>query len=174
MDAYQNLMERRSCRKYKVDMVPDELIEKIIQAGLYAPSGKGTQTVTFVAITNQEVRNKLAKVNGEIAGSKPEVDQFYGAPVAIAVLAPKDHYAILQDGALALENLMLAAHSQGLGSCWINRAKETFEKEEWQEWLHQVGLEGTYEGVGFCILGYPEGDALPAAPRKPNRVFWCK
>ena len=174
MDAYEYLMERRSCRSYKEDIVPQDILEKIAQAGIYAPSGKGTQTVIVVTVTNQEVRDALSEKNRQIGGWDQGFDPFYGAPVVMAVLAPKDHYAKIQDCSLTMENLMLAAHSFGLGSCWINRAKETFEEATWQEWLVSLGIEGDYEGVGFCIVGYPEGPALPAAPRKPNRLFWCK
>lgn len=175
MDAMQNLLERRSVRKYKVDPIPQEVLDRIIQAGLMAPSAKGMQKAIIVAVTNKEVRDRLSETNRKYGGWDQGFDSFYGAPVALVVLAPKDYYATVQDGSLVLGNLMLAAHEQGLGSCWINRAKETFEESDWQDWLHTLGVQGDYEGVGICALGYAEGPISgPGASRKDHRLFWCK
>ena len=71
-------------------------------------------------------------------------------------------------------NLMLAAHALGVASCWIHRAKEEFELPEGREILKQLGIEGDYEGIGHCILGYADCPELPAAPRKENRVYYIK
>ena len=73
-----------------------------------------------------------------------------------------------------MENLMLAAHAEGLGSCWINRARQEFETPEWQAWLKDIGVEGEWEGVGHCILGYTDGNEPEPAPRKENRVYRVK
>ena len=110
MDAMQNLLERRSVRKYKVDPIPQEVLDKIIQAGLMAPSAKGMQKAIIVAVTNKEVRDRLSETNRKYGGWDQGFDPFYGAPVALVVLAPRDHYATVQDGSLVLGNLMLAAH----------------------------------------------------------------
>lgn len=168
----QALKERRSVRKYKADMVPQELIDKVIDAGLYAASGHGTQEVIIVAVTNKEVRDKLAKMNREILGTNS--DSFYGAPVVLVVLGPKSNKLTPYDGSLVMGNLMQAAHAVGLGSCWINRAKEEFASEEGKQLLKEWGIEGEYEGVGHCILGYTDGPVPQAAPRKANRVFYVK
>ena len=168
----QALKERRSVRKYKADMVPQELIDQVIDAGLYAASGHGTQEVIIVAVTNKEVRDKLAKMNREILGTNS--DSFYGAPVVLVVLGPKSNKLTPYDGSLVMGNLMQAAHAVGVGSCWINRAKEEFASEEGKQLLKEWGVEGEYEGVGHCILGYTDGPVPQAAPRKANRVFYVK
>ena len=168
----QALKERRSVRKYKADMVPQELIDQVIEAGLYAASGHGTQEVIIVAVTNKEVRDKLAKMNREILGTNS--DSFYGAPVVLVVLGPESNKLTPYDGSLVNGNLMQAAHAVGLGSCWINRAKEEFASEEGKQLLKEWGIEGEYEGVGHCILGYAYGPVPQAAPRKANRVFYVK
>lgn len=168
----QALKERRSVRKYKTDMVPQELIEQVIEAGLYAASGHGTQEVIIVAVTNKAVRDKLAQMNREILGTNS--DSFYGAPVVLVVLGPKSNKLTPYDGSLVMGNLMRAAHAVGLGSCWINRAKEEFASEEGKQLLKEWGIEGEYEGVGHCILGYVDGPVPQAAARKVNRVFYVK
>ena len=168
----QALKERRSVRKYKADMVPQELIDQVIDAGLYAASGHGTQEVIIVAVTNKEVRDKLAQMNREILCTNS--DSFYGAPVVLVVLGPKSNKLTPYDGSLVMGNLMQAAHAVGLGSCWINRAKEEFASEEGKQLLKEWGIEGEYEGVGHCILGYTDGTVPQAAPRKANRVFYVK
>lgn len=168
----QALKERRSVRKYKADMVPQELIDQVIDAGLYAASGHGTQEVIIVAVTNKEVRDKLAQMNREILSTS--IDSFYGAPVVLVVLGPKSNKLTPYDGSLVMGNLMQAAHAVGLGSCWINRAKEEFASEEGKQLLKEWGIEGEYEGVGHCLLGYADGPVPQAAPRKANRVFYVK
>lgn len=117
---------RRSIRGYKKDMVPEELIAEVVEAGTYAATGMGRQSPIILAVTNKEVRDRLSKVS-EIMGTTR--DPFYGAPVVLVVLADKSRPTYLYDGSLVMGNLMLAAHSLGLGSCWIHRAKETFERE---------------------------------------------
>ncbi len=168
----QALMERRSIRSYKPDMVPQELIDQVIEAGLYAASGHSEQDSIIVAVTNKEVRDKLSQMNRAIMGTKS--DTFYGAPVVLIVLAPKSNKNGIYDASLIMGNLMQAAHAVGLGSCWINRAKQEFESEEGKQLLKDWGIEGEYEGVGHCILGYINGKVPPALKRKPNRVFYVK
>lgn len=168
----QALLERRSIRSYKPDMVPQELIDKVIEAGLYAASGHGEQDSIIIAVTNKEVRDKLSQMNRAIMGTKS--DTFYGAPVVLIVLAPKSNKNGIYDASLIMGNLMQAAHAVGLGSCWINRAKQEFESEEGKQLLKEWGIEGEYEGVGHCILGYINGKVPPALKRKPNRVFYVK
>lgn len=168
----QALLERRSIRSYKPDMVPQELIDQVIEAGLYAASGHSEQDSIIVAVTNKEVRDKLSQMNRAIMGMKS--DTFYGAPVVLIVLAPKSNKNGIYDASLIMGNLMQAAHAVGLGSCWINRAKQEFESEEGKQLLKDWGIEGEYEGVGHCILGYINGKVPPALKRKPNRVFYVK
>ena len=168
-EVLKNIKERRSIRKYKEDMVPKEIIEKIVEAGMYAPSGMGMQSSIIIAITNKNLRDKLSKLNAKIMGV--DTDPFYGAPVVLVVLAKKDIPTHVYDGSLVMENLMLAANSLGIGSCWIHRAKEEFETEEGKEILKSLGIEDEYEGIGHCILGYKDEEGN-LKPRKDNFVYY--
>lgn len=171
-EVLKAMKERRSVRKYKSDMVPKELIDQVIEAGLYAASGRGQQCPIIIAVTNKEMRDRLSQVNAQIMGSTS--DPFYGAPVALIVLADKNWPTYVYDGSLVMGNMMLAAHELGLGSCWIHRAKEEFEMEEYQKLLADLGVEGEYEGIGHCILGYADCE-LPNAPeRKTGRVYYIE
>lgn len=163
---------RRSIRKYKPDMIPQEMIERICEAGTYAASGKGRQPCKIIAVTDKALRDKLSKMNGEILGTNS--DPFYGAPVVLVVLADKSFNTYVYDGSLVIGNLMLAAHSEGIGSCWINRAKEEFESEEGKRILEDLGITGNYEGIGHCVLGYIDGSVPEAAPRKKDFIHYVK
>ena len=165
----ETIKTRRSVRKYKPDMLPREIIDQIIEAGLYAASGMNTQNTVIVAITDKATRDRLSRDNAAVMGS--DRDPFYGAPVVLVVLAEKGRGTYIHDGALVMGNLMLAAHALGVGSCWIHRARETFDQPEWKEWLASLGLEGEYEGIGNCILGYTDGDEPAAPARREGRVF---
>ena len=173
-ECYESLLNRRSVRKYKAEIPPKEEIEKIIQAGLYAASGKGLQSSVVVAITNRELRDRLMEMNRVIGGWKEGFDPFYGAPALLIVLSDRGDYNHVPDGALVMGNMMNAAHALGLGSCWINRARQEFETEEGKAILKSLGIEGDYEGIGHLIVGYPDGDAPKPAPRKPGRVYWAE
>ena len=172
-EVIRAMLERRSIRKFKPEVPKKEDLEQIIEAGLYAANGMGRQAAIVVAVTNREIIEKLSKVNAEIWG-KEGIDPFYGAPAILIVLAEKDWRNAAYDGSLVMGNLMLAAHSLGLGSIWINRAKQEFEMEEWKAWLKSIGVEGEWEGIGHCAVGYIDGDIPKAAPRKSNRVFWAE
>lgn len=173
MNAILEAMEkRRSIRKYKPDMVPQEAIDQVIRAGLFAASGMNRQDTIIVAVTNKDVRDRLSKANAEIMGVQS--DPFYGAPVVLVVLGNKAMPTEVYDSSLAIGNMMLAAYSLGLGSCWIHRAREEFEKPEWKQFLKDQKIEGDWEGIGHVILGYADGDAPKAHERKPGRVFYVK
>ena len=145
---------RRSIRKYKPDMIPEEM---------------NRQSPVIIAVTNKEVRDRLSKLNAEIMGT--DSDPFYGAPVVLIVLADKSSANYIYDGSLVMGNLMLAAHSLGIGSCWIHRAKQEFERPEGKEILKTLGIEGDYEGIGHCILGYADGEYPKAPERKKDWVY---
>ena len=164
------MINRRSVRKYKTDMIPRDIIERIVEAGTYAANGRGHQASIILAVTNKELRDKLSEMNRKIGGWDEGFDPFYGAPVVLVVLAEKDWPTHVYDGSLVMGNLMLAAHTEGIGSCWIHRAKEEFESDEGKALLRQWGIEGDWVGVGHCILGYPAADPKPAAPRKPDYI----
>ena len=166
--------ERRSIRKFKPDMPKKEDIEQIIEAGLYAASGRGKQAGLIIAVTNSDLIERLRCMNREIMGAPQTYDPFFGAPVVLIVLANREVATYVYDGSLVMGNLMLAAHKEGVGSCWIHRAKEEFETEEGKALLRSLGIEGDYEGIGHCILGYPEGDLPEARPRKENYVYYIR
>ena len=171
-DVLETIKSRRSIRKYKSDMVPQDKLEKIIEAGTYAATGMGKQSPIIVAVTNKELRDKLSAMNAKIMGTN--TDPCYGAPVVLIVLADKSRPTYLYDGSLVMGNLMLEAEAQGIGSCWIHRAKEEFESEEGKEILKSLGIEGDYEGIGHCVLGFADGPAPKAAPRKDSYVYYVK
>ena len=168
----KELFERRSVRSYTQEMIPRDVLERIIEAGTYAPTGRNLQAPIIIAVTDKELRDRLSKLNAEIMGT--DSDPFYGAPVVLIVLADKSVPTYVYDGSLVMGNLMLAAHSEGIGSCWIHRAKEEFELPEGKEILQKLGIVGDYEGIGHCILGYPDGGIPEARPRKENYVYWIE
>lgn len=168
------IKERRSIRSFKPDMPKREDLEQIIEAGLYAANGMGRQATITVAVTNKALRDRLSAVNAKIGGWKEGFDPFYGAPAVLIVLSEKDWVNRVYDGSLVMGNMMLAAHALGLGSIWIHRAREEFEMDEWKQLLKELGVEGEWEGIGHCAVGYVEGNLPEAAPRKANRVYWAE
>ncbi len=168
-EVIRAMEERRSVRAYTDEVPSTEQIEAVIEAGLWAASGMGQQDPIIVAVTNRELRDRLSAMNAEIIGD-PDRDPFYGAPVVLVVLAPRDQRNRVYDGSLVMGNLMLAAHALGLGSCWIHRAREEFDTPEGKAILAELGIEGDYEGIGHCILGYP-AEVPEAKPRREGRVF---
>ena len=171
-ETIENLKTRRAIRSYQ-EKVPDmELIKKVVEAGTYAPTGMGRQSPVIVAVTDKAVRDTLSRLNAGVMGS--ENDPFYGAPVVLVVLADRNVPTHVYDGALVMGNLMNAAHALGLGSCWIHRAKEVFDSEEGKALLKEWGIEGDYEGIGNCILGYPAGEYHVPAPRKADYVKYVE
>ena len=168
-ETLKTLLERRSVRGYKDDLVPAEVLDQILEAGEYAPSGMGKQGTLMVVTQNPELVKKLSAMNAAVMGTTS--DPFYGAPVVLVVLADKNRPTHIYDGSLVMGNLMNAAASLGIGSCWIHRAKEVFASEEGKALLKKWGVEGDYEGIGHCVLGYPAGDVPKAKPRKENYVY---
>lgn len=169
MDILQTIQTRRSIRRFKSDMIPKETLDKIITAGTYAPTARNTQSPIIIAVTNKDLRDKLSKINADIMGT--EDDPFYGAPVVLIVLADKTCRNRVYDGSLVMGNLMLAAHHLGIGSCWVHRAKEEFERKEGLDILKSLGIDGDYEGIGHCVLGYVDGDYPEMPERKENWVY---
>lgn len=170
-ETIKNILTRRSIRKYQNKMIPREIIEKIVESGTYAPTGMNKQSPLILVVTNKEIRDKLSKLNASIMGQN-DIDPFYGAPVVLVVLANKKFPTAIYDGSLVMGNIMNAAHSLGVGSCWIHRAKEVFNTNEGKEILSSLGIWEDYEGIGNCILGYVDGDYPQSAPRKNNYVYY--
>ena len=168
-EAIRNLLERRSIRKYDDRPVPDEVLDTILESGLHAPSGMNTQGVRLVAVRDPETVAYMSKLNAAVMGR--DGDPFYGAKCVVVVLAdPQVYGGWLEDGALALGNMMNAAHALGLGSCWIHRARQVFDAPEGKALLEKWGLPTHLQGVGNCILGYPACDHPSPAPRKDGRI----
>lgn len=173
-EVLKAIKERRSIRKFKSDMPKKEDIEAILEAGLYAPSGRGGQEVITIAVTAKEMRDQIRKDNAVVGGWGEDFDPFYGAPVILVVLRNKNWGTSIYDGSLVMENLMLAAYSLGLGSIWIHRAKEEFEMPKYKELLAKLGIKGEWEGVGHCAIGYIDGEVPAPAKRKEGRIYWVE
>ena len=171
-ETVENLISRRSIRKYKDEMIPKTIIDEIVKAGTYAPTGMNGQSPIIIVVTNREIRDKLSRLNAKIMGNE-NIDPFYNAPVVLIVLVDKNYPTAIYDGSLVMGNLMNAASSLGIGSCWIHRAKEEFLLEEGKEILKSLEIEGEYEGIGHCILGYPLENP-PVKPRKDNYVYYIE
>ena len=173
-DIIQAMETRRSIRQFKPDMPRKEDLQQIIEAGLYAANGRGRQGAIILAVTNKELRDRLSALNREIGGFPEGKDSFYGAPAVLIVLADKSCPTGIYDGSLVMGNLMLAAHALGLGSIWIHRAKEEFERPEYKQLLKDLGVEGEWEGIGHCVVGTIDGEAPQPAPRRDGRGFWAE
>ncbi len=165
---------RRSIRKFKPDMVPRELIDKVLEAGTWAPSGRGAQSGIIIAITNKELRDKLSEMNRVIWKKEEGFDPFFGAPVVLVVLANTANSTCIHDGSCIMENMLLAAHDLGLGGIWIHRAKQEFESPEGRAILDSLGIEGEYVGVGHCCIGYKDGEDPEPKPRKENYIYYIE
>ena len=161
------LLNRRSIRRYKEDQVPNELLDQVLTAGLYAPTGMNRQNIIMVAVRDKETRDLLSRMNAAVMGS--DRDPFYGAPCVIVVLGDPEIYPVVENGSLVLGNLMNAAYAVGLGSCWIHRAKQAFETEEGKALLRKWGLKENLVGIGNCILGYAD-ESPEAKPRLDGRI----
>ncbi|MBE7082688.1 MAG: nitroreductase family protein [Clostridiales bacterium] len=172
-DILNVITSRRSIRSFKQQTPSKELIKKVITAGVYAPTGKNLQAPIILAVTNKKVRDELSKLLAKERGI--ETDPFYGAPVLLIVLAKKDVSTYLYDGSCVLENMLLEAHSLGLGACWIHHAKAIFETNQGKQILNNLNINPEeYEGVGTCILGYAKNFPLAPIKRKENYVYYVE
>ncbi|MBO4427211.1 MAG: nitroreductase [Bacteroidales bacterium] len=167
-EVLQALRARRSIRKYKAEQISDEELKAVLEAGTWAPTGKGLQDPWIVAIQDEALRARISKMNAEILGK--DVDPFYGAPTFVLVFGsdPAAWANSVPDGSLVLGNMMLAAHAIGLGSCWINREREMFATPEGKALMKELGLPDGLIGIGALALGYPDGPAREPKPRKED------
>ncbi len=168
-DTLTVLKTRRSCRAYKPELIEEEKLDAIIEAGTYAATGMGRQSPIIIAVTDKETRDMLSKLNASVMGV--DIDPFYGAPELLVVLADKSVPTYIYDGSLVMGNLMNAAADLGVASCWIHRAKEEFESEEGKTILKKLGIDGDYEGIGNLVLGYAAAPANEPAPRKATYIY---
>lgn len=163
------LLERRSVRGYKEDLVPEEVLNEILEAGEYAPSGMGQQGTLMVVTQNPKLVAKLSKMNADVMGT--ESDPFYGAPTVVVVFADSNMPTCVENGSLVMGNLMNAAHALGVDSCWIHRAREVFASEEGKALKAEWGVPESYVGIGHCVLGYRYGEYPKAKTRKDGFVI---
>lgn len=168
-EAMKNLLERRSVRGYKKELVPAEVLDEILEAGKYAPSGMGQQKTLMVVTQNPELIAKLSKMNADVMGVKS--DPFYGAPTVVIVFADSEQGTCVENGSLVMGNLMNAAHAVGVDSCWIHRAREVFDSKEGKALKDEWGVPESYVGIGHCVLGYRSGDYPEAKTRKDGFVI---
>ena len=168
-ETLTTLKTRRSCRAYKPELIEEEKLNAILEAGTYAATGMGKQSPIIIAVTDRALRDRLAKMNAAVMGA--DMDPFYGAPEVLVVLADKAMPTHVYDGSLVLGNMMNAAADLGVASCWIHRAKEEFESEEGRAILEELGVTGSYEGIGHLILGYAAKEPAAPAPRKAGYVI---
>lgn len=166
------LTERRSVRSYKKDQISDSQLKAILEAGLHAPSGRNRQCTIMVACQNPEEIDIMHRLNASVMGT--DTDPFYGAPTVVVVFADKDVYTHVEDGSLVMGNMLNKAYELGLGACWIHRAKDVFEMPEGKALMKKWGVPENYEGIGNCILGYPENGFPEKAPRREGRIIISK
>ncbi len=167
-EVLEAIKERRSIRAYKSDAVPEELLDAVLDAGTYAPTGGGRQSPLIVAVTSEKYRKEISSLNREVMGK--DTDPYYGAPVVILVLAEGSASTFVEDGSCVLENMMIAAFSLGLGSVWVHREREIFDSTKGKALLREWGLEETLRGVGAIALGYPAVAPTEAAKRKDGYI----
>lgn len=168
-DAMEVLLTRRSIRNFNDKSIPEDVLNKILEAGTYAPTAMGMQKPIIIAITDKKVRDEVSRENARIMG-REGVDPFYGAPV-ILLVAVENYPNAVYDGSCVMDNLLNAAWAMGVGSCWIHRAKEELESDFGKKLLKSLGIVGDYIGVGHAALGYFDGEPPLPKPRKENYIY---
>jgi len=175
-EVLKTIRERRSTRGFKSEAVPQELIETIAEAGLYAPNGGGRQDTLTLVITDPALIARLSKMNAKYGlwNIGREFDPLYNAPVVMVVFGKRESNTCVEDGSLIIGTMLLAAESLGLDGIWVHRAFEEFESDEGKAILKELGIADEYRAVGHCLIGYAAEEAKPAAPRKENRIVYAK
>ena len=168
-ETLHTLRERRSVRSFLSDPIPENILDAILEAGTWAATGLNKQSPVMVVVRDRETIDYMERLNAAVMG-QPDGHPFYGAPLVVVVLADGDNYNWLRDGSMVMGNLMNAAHSLGVGSCWINRAQEVFDTPEGKDLLRKWGLSENYRGVANCILGWPNGPLPAPKPRKADYI----
>ncbi|MBP1754424.1 MAG: Nitroreductase [Firmicutes bacterium] len=171
-DMIRTMVERRSCRAYKNEQISDAELDDILTAGEWAPTGMGAQSPMLVALQNPEVIAKISKLNAEVMGHN--MDPFYGAPTVVVVFADRSRVTYMEDGALAMGNMMNAAHSLGVASCWVHRATQVFDTQEGKGLMKEWGVPEGYVGIANCILGYAAAPLAEGKVRKENYIIKVK
>ena len=165
-EVLKAIRERRSIRRFKTDQINDEELKAVLEAGTWAATGKGKQDSWIVAVQNKETCDLLREMNAKTTGTG--ADPYYGAPTIVIVFGSADWRNNVKDGSLVLGNMMLAAHSIGLASCWINREDTMFETEEGKHLLTKWGLPDNVIGIGALSIGYASAHPHTVKPRKED------
>jgi nitroreductase len=183
------MMDRRSIRKFQARQIEEAVLAEILEAGLWAPNAGGRQSPLFVVCQDAAINEELGRINLEVnkqlnrpalkpgekmPESPPNASGFYGAPTVITIFAPRDWHNFTIDCGAAAQNLALAAHTLGVGSCIIARAKELFETETGKKYMKEWNIDESYEGKIHIILGYPEGEKPEAKSRNEGRIIRIK
>ncbi len=168
-EALEVLKNRRSIRRFKPEQITEEELNAVVEAGTYAPTGKGTQGVQIVAVQTPEYVAAVDAMNAKILNA-PDAHPYYGAPTILLIFETDECLTHELDGAAVCTNLLNAAYAAGLGSCWINRCKQMFELPEGKELLRKWGLSETLVGVASIALGYADCEHPQPKPRKADYV----
>lgn len=189
MDILELMKKRRSIRKYQDRQIDREDLEKIIEAGLYAPNAGGGQRARIVAVHNRELAAKIGRLNlarfdrsrlagGYVSSEQPSnIDDptikngFYGAPTVCVIFGAKNFLYSVPDAFCCAQNMVLVAADLGIASCIIARGEETFDNETGRALLREWGIPDTETARCFVILGYCDGDYPKVKPRKENRFL---
>ncbi len=163
------ILSRRSTRAFEVKPIPKEDLEAIVTCGVWAPSAMNRQEWTFIVVNDRERIQNLAAVIGTALDR--ENYQMYSPEAAIIVGHKKGAQFGREDDGCAMENMFLAAHSLGIGSCWINQLQGICDVPEVRSQLSDLGLPEDYEVHGICILGY--GAKETPAKERESTVIWA-
>jgi nitroreductase len=186
MDLLDLIKKRRSIRKYQDKQIPREDLEKIIEAGLYAPNAGGRQRTIIVGVHNKELTEAIGRVNItyedrrhmgiQVSKEQPSIlddptieNAFYGAPTVCVVFSEKDYLNSIPDAFCCAMNMILEATALGISSCIITRAEKTFESELGKRLLKEWQIPENYIARCFVILGYCEGEYPEPKPRREGR-----
>lgn len=165
-EVLKAIRERRSIRRFQETQITDEELKAVLEAGTWAPTGHGTQDPWIVAVQNPTQKQQLIAMNAEIMGVTS--DPYYGAPTIVLVFASADNYNRERDGSLVLGTMMLAAHSLGLASCWINRVDEMAKRPKMRTMMKAWGLPEGVVGIGSLALGYASSQPKTIKERKAD------
>ena len=189
----ENILTRRTIRRFRSEQITEEELQTVLEAGMYAPSAGGRQGVLFVVSQNREINEKLGRIKKKntnvkmstdtvyiskeqpsIADDPAIVSAFYDAPTVITLFVPKDFLYGPYDASAAAENMLLAAHSIGLGGCYIGSAWDSFRDAFGQETLKKWNIRTDYYAVIHVLLGYPKDEQVPKGKeRKEGRIIWA-
>lgn len=190
-EVLENMMTRRTIRRFSKEQVREEELQAVLDAGMYAPSAGGRQGVLFVVSQNREMNEKLGRIKRNnstvkmstdtvyISREQPSIaddpnifNAFYDAPTVITLFVPKNFLFGPYDASAAAENMLLAAHSIGLGGCYIGSAWESFADPYGQEVLREWNIRTDYFAALHVLLGYPKDEQAPKAKaRKEGRII---